>query len=192
MDVLDDKNNLSDEQLVVLSLENHLAFSVLVDRYRDKLLNFIRKMSNLAVEDAQDVLQDVFLKVYLNLNSFDDDLKFSSWIYSITRNQIISNYRKIKVRPEGNSIKIDETLIERLVSDFNIEKELDLKILNQQIFSVLNELKSKWKEVLVLKFFEEKDYEEISDIIKKPSGTVASMLNKAKKEFKEKYQEMYN
>jgi RNA polymerase sigma-70 factor (ECF subfamily) len=192
MDVLDDKNNLSDEQLVVLSLENHLAFSVLVDRYKDKLLNFIRKMSNLAVEDAQDVLQDVFLKVYLNLNSFDDDLKFSSWIYSITRNQIISNYRKIKVRPEGNSIKIDETLIERLVSDFNIEKELDLKILNQQIFSVLNELKSKWKEVLVLKFFEEKDYEEISDIIKKPSGTVASMLNKAKKEFKEKYQEMYN
>ncbi len=192
MNILDDKKNLSDEQLVVLSLENHLAFSVLVDRYKDRLLNFIRRLSGLGVEDAQDILQESFLKVYLNLNSFDNDLKFSSWIYAITRNQIISNYRKIKVRPEGNSIKIDENLLERLVFDFNIEKELDIKILNKQIFLVLDEIKSKWKEILILRFFEEKDYNEISDIIKKPTGTVASMLNKAKKEFKDKYQEIYN
>jgi RNA polymerase sigma-70 factor, ECF subfamily len=192
MNILEEKNSLSDEQLVVVSLESHLAFSILVDRYKNRILNFIRKMSNLSEEDAQDVLQDVFLKVYLNLNSFDDDLKFSSWIYSIARNQVISNHRKIKVRPEGNSIKIDETLIEKLAFDFDIEKELDIKILNQQIFLVLNKLKDKWREVLILKFFEEKDYNEISDIIKKPSGTVASMLNKAKKEFKKKYQELYN
>lgn len=192
MNIIDEKKNLSDEQLVVLSLESHLAFSVLVDRYKDKILNFIRRMSGLSEDDAQDVLQDIFFKVYLNLNSFDNDLKFSSWLYSIARNQIISNYRKIKARPEGNSIKIEETLIERLVFDFNIEKELDVKILNQQIFSVLDKLKDKWKEILILRFFEEKDYNEISDIIKKPVGTVASMLNKAKKEFKEKYQEIYN
>lgn len=192
MNILDDKKNLSDEKLVALSLDDHLAFSILVDRYKDKLLNFIRRMSGLSVEDSQDVLQNIFLKVYLNLNSFDDYLKFSSWIYSIARNQIISNYRKNKVRPEGNLIKIDESLIERLVFDFNIEKELDIKILNQQIFSVLNELKDKWREVLILRFFEEKDYNEISDIIKKPSGTVASMLSKAKKEFKDKYQNLYN
>lgn len=192
MNILEEKNSLSDEQLVVVSLESHLAFSILVDRYKNRILNFIRKMSNLSEEDAQDVLQDVFLKVYLNLNSFDDDLKFSSWIYSIARNQVISNHRKIKARPEGNSIKINETLIEKLAFDFDIEKELDIKILNQQIFLVLNKLKDKWREVLILKFFEEKDYNEISDIIKKPSGTVASMLNKAKKEFKKKYQELYN
>lgn len=192
MNILDDKKNLSDEKLVALSLDDHLAFSILVDRYKDKLLNFIRRMSGLSVEDSQDVLQNIFLKVYLNLNSFDDYLKFSSWIYSIARNQIISNYRKNKVRPEGNLIKINESLIERLVFDFNIEKELDIKILNQQIFSVLNELKDKWREVLILRFFEEKDYNEISDIIKKPSGTVASMLSKAKKEFKDKYQNLYN
>ncbi|MFA7119739.1 MAG: RNA polymerase sigma factor [Sphaerochaetaceae bacterium] len=192
MDTLKDKHGLSDEQLVVLSLDNHLAFSTLVDRYKGKLLHFIRGMSGLSEEDAQDVLQDIFLKVYLNLNSFDNDLKFSSWIYSVARNQIISNYRKTKVRPEGNSIKIDEGLIERIVFDFSIEKELDTKILNQQIFSVLGKIKDKWREVLILRFFEEKDYDEISDIIKKPAGTVASMLNKAKKEFKDKYQEIYN
>ncbi len=192
MNILDEKKNLSDEQLVQLSLDSHLAFSILVDRYKLKILNFICRMSGMSREDAQDILQDVFLKVYLNLNSFDSDLKFSSWLYSIARNQIISNYRKTKVRPEGNSVKIDETLIERLVFDFNIEKELDIKILNRQIFSVLDKLKDKWREILVLRFFEEKDYDEISDIIKKPAGTVASMLNKAKKEFKDKYQELYN
>jgi RNA polymerase sigma-70 factor, ECF subfamily len=192
MNILDKKKNLSDEQLVQISLESHLAFSILVDRYKDKILNFIRRISGLSQEDAQDVLQDIFLKLYLNLNSFDHNLKFSSWLYSIARNQIINNYRKMKVRPEGNFIQIDENLLERLVFDFNIEKEFDIKILNQQIFLVLSKLKSKWKEILVLKFFEEKDYNEISDIIKKPAGTVASMLNKAKKEFKEKYQEIYN
>jgi RNA polymerase sigma-70 factor, ECF subfamily len=192
MNILDEKKNLSDEQLVQLSLDSHLDFSVLVDRYKLKILNFICRMSGMSREDAQDVLQDVFLKVYLNLNSFDSDLKFSSWLYSIARNQIISNYRKTKVRSEGNSVKIDEILIERLAFDFNIEKELDIKILNRQIFSVLDKLKDKWREILVLRFFEEKDYDEISDIIKKPAGTVASMLNKAKKEFKDKYQEIYN
>lgn len=191
MDILANQKNFSDEQLAILSLENHLSFSILINRYENKLLNFIRRMSGLSEDDARDVLQDVFLKVYLNLNSFDDDLKFSSWIYSITRNQIISNHRKLKVRPEGNSVKIDQELIEKLAFDFNIEKEIDLKIMNEQIFSILNELKDKWKEVLVLKFFEEKDYNEISDIIKKPTGTVASMINKAKKEFKDYYEKKY-
>jgi len=189
---LNTNKNLSDEQLAVLSLEDHLSFSVLMNRYQDKLLNYIRRISGLSFDDARDVLQDIFLKVYLNLNDFDRDLKFSSWIYSIARNQVISNYRKIKVRPEGSAIPIDENVIQKFIYDFDIEKEIDIKITNKKIFSVLDDLKQKWKEVLVLKFFEEKDYNEISDIIKKPVGTVASIINKAKKEFKKKYQENFN
>lgn len=192
MNFLDENNSLSDEQLAVLSLDDHLSFSILINRYQDKLLNYIKRISNFSSEDASDILQDVFLKVYLNLNDFDSDLKFSSWIYSITRNQVISNYRKFKVRPEGNSMPIDESVIKKIIYDSNIEKEIDIEIDNKSIFNILNEIKPKWKEILILRFFEEKDYNEISDIIKKPSGTVASMLNKAKKEFKNKYQEKFN
>ena len=56
MNILNEKKNLSDEQLVVLSLESHLAFLVLVDRYRARILNFVSRMSGLSGEDAQDVL----------------------------------------------------------------------------------------------------------------------------------------
>ncbi len=192
MNYLDKNKSLSDEQLATLSLEDHLSFSILINRYKDKLLNYIRRISNFSLEDANDILQDVFLKVYLNLNDFDSDLKFSSWIYSITRNQVISNYRKFKARPEGNSVPIDEVIIKKFFYDFNIERELDIKITNKIIFDILDGIKPKWKEILILRFFEEKDYNEISDIIKKPSGTVASMLNKAKKEFGDKYKEKYN
>jgi RNA polymerase sigma-70 factor (ECF subfamily) len=191
MDIFTDKKNLNDEQLAVLSLDDQLAFSILINRYKNKLFNYIRRISNFSEEDINDTLQEVFLKVYLNLNDFNNELKFSSWIYSITHNQVISNYRKFKVRPEGNSIPIDESIIKKIIFDFNIEREIDNKLINKIIFSVLNSLKPKFKEILVLKFFEEKDYNEISDIIKKPVGTVASMINKAKKEFKKNYQEKY-
>lgn len=190
MEILEEKENLSDEQLVKLSLNNSEAFALLVNKYKERLLSYIKRMSNLRDEDAKDILQDIFLKIYLNLNSFNNDFKFSSWAYSIARNQIISNYRKIKIRPEGNINQLDDTFLEKLASDTNIEDSFDKEILKQKIINTLNQLKDKWREVLILRFFEEKDYEEISDIIKKPSGTVASMLNKAKKEFKEKYEKI--
>ena len=87
--------------------------------------------------------------------------------------------------------EIDENIIKKFVFDFNIENEIDNKLTNKIIFDVFNSIKPKWKEILILKFFEEKDYNEISDIILKPVGTVASMMNKAKKEFKKTYQEKY-
>lgn len=191
MNILDDQQKFSDEKLARLSLKDHLSFSLLINRYKIKIFNYIRRISRLSEEDAEDLLQDIFLKVYLNLNDFDSDLKFSSWIYSIAHNQVVSNYRKFKVRPEGNSVSIDENLMQKLVHAFDIEKELDVKILNKKIFKILEGLKDKWREILILKFFEEKDYNEISDIIKKPIGTVASMMNKAKREFREEYRKVY-
>ncbi|HPT08359.1 MAG TPA: sigma-70 family RNA polymerase sigma factor [bacterium] len=191
MDIFTDEKNLNDEQLAVLSLEDQIAFSILVNRYKDKIFNYIKRISSFSDEDVRDILQEVFLKVYLNLNDFDKNLKFSSWIYSIARNQVISSYRKFKVRPESKSVVIDENIIKKFVFDFNIENEIDNKLTNKIIFDVFNSIKPKWKEILILKFFEEKDYNEISDIILKPVGTVASMMNKAKKEFKKTYQEKY-
>lgn len=190
MNILEKQLEKSDEELAAFSINSHEAFALLVDRYKNKLLSYIRRMSNLSDDDAKDVLQDIFLKVYLNLNAFDSSLKFSSWLYSIARNQIISNYRKIKIRPEGNINHVDDVFLEKLASNTNIEEHFDNKILKDKIIKTLNSLKDKWREILILRFFEEKDYNEISEIIRKPSGTVASMLNKAKKEFKERYKKI--
>ncbi len=176
--------NYSDEELVALALNNQASFALIIERYKNKLFNYIRRITSVRDEDAEDLLQDIFLKVYLNLNDFDTSLKFSSWIYAIARNQVISQHRKLSVRAEGHSTNLEDESARKLASNINIEKELDNIYLKDNVAKVLYSLPEKYREVLVLKFLEEKNYQEISDIIKKPVGTVGSLMNKAKSEFK--------
>ena len=176
--------SLDDAELVKLTLEDQENFLYLVNRYKDKLLSYIRRLTNSGVEEAEDILQEVFIKVYLNLNDFNSDLKFSSWIYRITHNQVISQHRKIKARPEGYAVDLDDQAVRNLAADINIVADADLAILKEQIKKVLKNLSAKHKEILILKFLEDKSYQEISDILKKPAGTIASTLSKAKEEFK--------
>jgi RNA polymerase sigma-70 factor, ECF subfamily len=173
----------TDQELVPLTLENQDNFLYLVNRYEKKLFSFIKRISNVSNEEAEDLLQEIFIKAYQNLNGFDTSLKFSSWIYRITRNHVISHYRKVKNKPESNSFELNEEIFDNLASGLDINKEVDHQILKQKIFKALDGLKPKYKEVIILKYFEEKNYQEISDIIKKPSGTVGTLLNRAKKQF---------
>jgi RNA polymerase sigma-70 factor, ECF subfamily len=178
-------DKLSDEEIVGLVLSNQGYFLIIINRYKQKLFNFIRRITNAGVEDAEDLLQEVFLKIYLNLNDFDRDQKFSSWAYAIARNQVISNHRKIQSRPEGHAVGLDDEGAEKIISNLDISKNVDSGLTREKILRIMDGLKEKYREILILKFFEDKSYDEISDIIKKPVGTVGSMMNKAKKEFKE-------
>lgn len=172
----------TDAELVVLTLENSGFFAGIMKRYEARLLRFIRRISGVNIQDAEDVLQEVFIKVYKNLNAYDNTLKFSSWIYRITRNYVISEFRKKKAR--GEVYLIDEEW-NTFISDLNIEKELDKKINREVLLKVIDKIDIKYKEVLILKFLEERDYKEISDILKKPVGTVGTLINRAKKKLKQ-------
>jgi len=182
--ISDNLEHKKDEELVPLILQNQDLFLYIVRRYEEKLARYIMRISGLGKEDVEDLLQEVFIKVYQNLNDFDTSLKFSSWIYRIAHNETISNYRKLKSRPVGVSYNDDPALANQLASKINfvkeIEKEYDAKIIR----SVLEKMDKKYKEVLVLKFLEEKDYNEISDILQKPIGTVGAMINRGKAQFK--------
>lgn len=177
--------NKTDEELARLAIDNEDYFLYLMKRYEQKLLAYIMRISNISFEEAEDILQEVFIKVYLNLNDFNTNLKFSSWIYRITHNQVISNYRKIKARPEHINIEDNDYLIKNLSSDFDISKELDQQILKEKVKKILEAMDIKYREVLILKYLEGRDYEEISDILTKPLGTVATLINRAKKRFKQ-------
>lgn len=112
-------------------------------------------------------------------------MKFSSWIYRITHNQVISHWRKnsrnVKIGNNDNNFDVFEIIsIEE-----DIEKDVLKKCSAREIKSILEEMNEKYREVIVLKFFEEKSYEEISDILKKPIGTVGTLISRAKKQFKE-------
>ncbi len=177
----------TDEEIVKLSLADQEYFLHIIKRYKLKLYRYVLRISNIDPEEAEDILQEVFMKVYQNLNDFDDSLKFSSWIYRITHNQVISNFRKITARPQKAGFDIDDELIKNIASEFNLVDNLDAKILQKNIAKVIENMNVKYREVLVLKFLEEKSYNEISDIIKKPTGTVGSLMNRAKKEFREEF-----
>lgn len=182
-----DFNSISDEELVKLTLGDQQHFVWLIRRYEDKLTRYVRRLSNLSIEDAEDLLQEIFIKVYQNLNAFDPKLKFSSWIYRIAHNHTISNYRKLKARAEGSVVDLEQDILENMASDLDVVKNVDQEILREQMSKKLEKLDLKYKEVLVLKYIEDKDYKEISDIIKKPIGTVGTLINRAKKELKKEF-----
>lgn len=184
MTVVQDVENKSDEEIVSLAIHNPDYFYFLVKRYESKILRYITRISGLSKIDGEDLLQEVFLSVYKNLNDFDKSLKFSSWIYRIARNKVIDNWRKIESRPKL-VYSLEKEIFENFVSDINMANDLNKEYENKIISEVLAKLDEKYREVLILKFLEEKSYEEISDILKKPMGTVATLINRAKKNFKE-------
>ena len=179
----------TDEELINLILKDQDNFLYLTDRYEDKLLNYIRKISGAGREEAEDILQEVFLKVYLNLHSFNPKLKFSSWIYRITHNQVITNFRRNRSRPEQIFLDEDNEFLSNIASEINLNTEIDQKILKKNLDKILAKMDLKYREVLILRFLEEKDYNEISDILKKPQGSVSSLINRAKKQFLNKSKE---
>jgi len=174
----------TDEELVVLTLKNQDFFSCLVERYEPKLMRYIRRISAATQEDAEDLLQDIFIKVYRHLNDFDGKLKFSSWIYRIAHNQVISQWRKTKSRPLVLKFEADDDFLKFIATDEDLSLDTERKFAAEDVRKMLDKLDDKYKEVLVLKFLEEKDYKEISDILQKPLGTVATLINRAKKQFR--------
>lgn len=173
----------SDEELALLSVENQNYFMCLMQRYESKLLKYIKRISGLKLEDCEDLLQDVFIKTFMNLRGFSPDLKFSSWIYRITHNHVISNYRKIKSRGVEVYESEDQPIWDNLVSDLDASQEADLSLLKGHISKILDQVDVNYREVLILRFWEDKDYQEISDILQKPVNTVGTLLNRAKKQF---------
>lgn len=187
---LENDNNLAeltDEVLVKKALKNQLAFAELVNRYQDKLHRYVSRLAKLEETDIDDILQETFIKVYLNLNGFDTSLKFSSWLYRITHNETINHFRKRSVKYEVGLNIEDEEKADEFWKEEGF-KQIDQSLDRAKINKTLNKLPTNYRDVLILKYFEEKNYEEISDILQKPPGTIASWLNRAKTQFRELHQ----
>lgn len=180
-----DFKDKKDEELVEISLTNQIAYMILMQRYEGKLLSYIKRISGFPKEDAEDVLQDTFISVYLNLRGFKKELKFSSWIYRITHNKTISYYRKYKKR--FIVAEEDHNAFVELLTGITDEEDILIKdILSEKVKSEIQNLDLRYKSVLVLRYIEHKEYNEISDILKIPVNNVGVLINRAKKILKEK------
>ncbi len=170
----------SDEQIVVLVREkNKELYSEIISRYHIKLTHYLRKFIH-DRDELEDVLQAVFIKAYENLYGFDEKRKFSSWIYRIAHNEAINHIKKYaKI-----SVSVDE--VEHLMVDEKVDlsRGVDQGILKEKVENALYQMKDNYREALILYFFEEKSYEEMSDILRVPINTVGTLIARGKKNLK--------
>lgn len=177
-------HDVSDEGIVLLVVEDRNVFGVLVERYEQKLSRYIRRLGIISKQDREDVLQNVFIKAYKNIQGFDTELSFSAWIYRITHNEVVSFFRAKKVRPEGHLVDDGEAALVAIFDKTDLVEELDKKIEAKHIAKCVDVLEETYRGVVILRYFEDRDYREISDILKIPEGTVATLLHRAKKKLR--------
>ncbi len=166
-------SKLTDEEVVELTrTKDKESYAEIIRRYQDKLMRYATYI--LRDEDkAADVVQESFIKAYVNLNGFNTKKKFSSWIYRIVHNQAINLIEKHKKElPMLENIDFD--------SGVDIEKEYSKGEIVKMVKRCLGQMPVLYKEPLSLYFLEDKSYIEISDILRIPIGTVGTRINRAK------------
>lgn len=173
-----------------MARKDKMFFGNIVTRYEAKLRRYIERLGVRNNEDQEDVLQEIFIKVYKNLNSFDTDLKFSSWIYRVAHNEAVSWFRKKNVRPEGHLVTESDNIISFLATkEDGAEEQFDQRINATIIATALWQIDEKYRDPLILRFFEHKEYEEISDILKIPIGSVGTLIHRGKHQLAQRIDE---
>jgi RNA polymerase sigma-70 factor (ECF subfamily) len=170
---MEDKINLTDEEVVKKVIESdHELYAIIIERYQDKLLRYTYNLIR-DKEKSKDSVQETFIRAYTNLNIFNTQKKFSSWIYQIAHNQAINiakkNHREIPLLDD-----LDFESPENIEENFDQEKDVE------RINDCLKNIPILYREPLSLYYIEEKTYQEISDILRIPMGTVATRINRAK------------
>ncbi len=179
-----EQQQFSDQELVTKTINNKQAFTAIVHRYEAPLLRYIFRLGCKDASAAQDLLQEIFVKTFVHLNDYDHSLQFSSWIYRIAHNEIVSYFRKERIRPSVITRAEDFFLFENIADEAVLNDQKNQRHNASEIKSAVDRLDPKYRDIIVLKFFEEKSYEEISDILQIPQGTVATLINRAKKKIK--------
>jgi RNA polymerase sigma-70 factor (ECF subfamily) len=180
---------LSDEEVVrLVQLGEAEMFSVLVDRYEEKLLRYGRRFIS-EEADIEDIVQDVFMNAYENIQSFSTKRRFSPWIYRIAHNAYVNKLKK-SVRDRLRSIDLD-TLVSHPAYEDPAESERERQEIGKLLEAALEKLPLKYREVLVLYYLEEVPYKEISDILGIPVSTVGVRLGRGREALKNIYTELY-
>ena len=172
----------ADEELIERFQKGDVyAFELIVNRYKDPLLNFVYHFLGDKI-DAEDVVQETFLRVYRNKHLYRNIAKFSTWIYTIAGNLAKTELRRRKRRRlfsisqmgfDNKDYDVPDPL---RTADVQVDGDMKEAFIRKEI----DALPVKFREVVVLRDVDEFSYEEISDILKIPIGTVKSRVNRGR------------
>jgi RNA polymerase sigma-70 factor, ECF subfamily len=187
---LGDNTAMDDVRLLVEQAKSDPhAFGQLFDRHHDDIFKYIlHRTAN--VELARDLTSETFYKALHKLWTFHwQKVPFSAWLYRIASNEVNGFYRKHK---NDKSISLEEisenrgsqylALKEELI---HAEEEIDKNLLFMQLHQAVTQLKSKYQEVITLRFFENMKVKEVAEILNKSEGTVKSLLHRALKQLQD-------
>ena len=181
------KKELTDSELVeIVRNSDQERYGEIIERYQGKLFAYLFRLIG-SRDEAQDILQDVFLKAYRNLQSYDEARKFSSWIYRIAHNEAVNfiKRRALKRFIPWEDIAATKDKLEMMSFEEGADKAWLRKEIGKEVNAALDKMPFKYKQVLVLRYFSDKSYEEISEILGKPMNTVGTLISRAKRKLSE-------
>jgi RNA polymerase sigma-70 factor (ECF subfamily) len=170
----------TDSELVDWSREgDSTAFEYLFNRYNDALHQLYLQKTGGNGEDTNDLIQEIFVKAFLNLASYNKAYTFGQWIYTIARNTFIDYVRKRR-----DNLSIDNTGGEYIPppvsSTLNPEENIISHEQRSQIEDYMSRMSPKYRELIELRFFKDLSYEEIAERLSLPLGTVKTQIHRAR------------
>ena len=185
IDHLSDKAK-KDYMLVQRALndKDQRAYTELMGRYKDSVFYMLLKMVNNS-DDAEDLTIETFGKAFKRLDQYTPQFAFSTWLFKIASNHSIDFIRKKRIRAisidQGYSNEDGETYVIPVKEDsLDPEESMQKDERIQRMRDVVEKLKPRYKRLVELRYFEEKSYEEISEILELPLGTVKAQLFRAR------------
>ncbi|HVY35903.1 MAG TPA: RNA polymerase sigma factor [Candidatus Paceibacterota bacterium] len=178
-------NDITDETIArAVQKGDTEQFGVLMERYEEKLLRYGKRFLK-DPDKITDAVQDVFIKCYQNIQSFDTDQRFSPWIYRIAHNTFINIIRENKKSP-FHLFDFDTLVSHPTYSDPAVgEKEFET--MRALLEKNMGELSPQYQEILILYYLEELPYKDIADVLRIPVSTVGVRLHRAKEQLKKHF-----
>jgi len=150
---------------------------MLVDTYSRKVFNMAYQFSG-RYEEAEDMTQDIFFKLYGSLQKYDSAKNFSAWLLTLAKNYLIDQYRRTKWEKKTRD-DFDEHLLTSADLD-SPEEDVLREEKKRMIWQALNILPSETRMTIILRDIQGKSYEEVAEIMSLPVGTVKSRLNRGR------------
>lgn len=191
------KSDITDETAMECYQNGDIkCFELLLARYNQRIFRFVLCMVYGDKTVAEDLLQEVFIKVIENKNSFDCAKNFNTWLYGLTRNHVIDYFRKEYFRRHSSLDRIagnsdsKVTMLDQVRSEYRDQEELiQDKQKRDKLYEKLDEIRDEYREVFVLREFDGLKFDEIADITDTNLNTVKSRHRYAFRELREKLME---
>ena len=182
----------TDEQLIGrFQAGDERAYVELVNRYKDRLFNFIFPFFG-DVEQSEDVVQDTMLRLYEKKHYYKEIAKFSTWIYTIARNLANTELRKRKRRKTTylSQMSKDERQYDLPAIQDDVDQDLQNEFMRNRINQAIDALPEHFKTVIILRDIQELSYDDISNIVEVPLGTIKSRINRARLQLQAELQDL--